>query len=196
MPHPRSASDARADGTRRDPRVREPIKFVLAGPVGAGKTTAIRAITDREPVSTERWLTDDVARGKSATTVALDFTSAELEDGTPLLVFGMPGQERFAFMRPILLDGAYGAVLLLDGSDPEVSARCRHWLDAIRTIDAGLPIAIGITRTDLAPGFNLAGIRHHLARLGVVLPVFIFDARDRSQVLRLVRALLTTQAGR
>ena len=47
-------------------------KIVFAGPVGAGKTTAIKSLSDIEVVSTDARATDDVKLMKATTTVAMD----------------------------------------------------------------------------------------------------------------------------
>lgn len=167
-------------------------KLVFAGPVGAGKTTAIRTVTDREPVTTEMPLSDGAMGDKTTTTVALDFSTATLADGTPLLVYGLPGQERFAFMRSIILDGAFGVIVVVDGSSTDAASDCERWLNDVRAIAADLPIVIGITHTDQAPSFSLAPIREAIRRCGEPVPTFTFDARDRGQTTHLVRALLAT----
>lgn len=165
-------------------------KLVLAGPVGAGKTTAIRSITDHAPISTEMPISDGAMGEKTTTTVALDFATAVLEDGTPLLVYGMPGQERFSFMRPILLQDAFGVVVVLNGRDDDAADQCSYWLKEVAAIDDGLPMVIGITHTDLAPAFSLAPIREAIRNAGVMVPAFTFDARDKAQTTHLIRALL------
>ncbi len=167
-------------------------KLVFAGPVGAGKTSAIRSVTDHDPVSTEMPLSDGAMGDKLTTTVALDFSAATLDDGTPLLVYGLPGQERFAFMRPIVLEGAFGVVILLDAGAPDIAHECEHWLREIRAIRPDLAIVIGITHTDISPSFSLKPIREAIHRCGDPVPTFTFDARDRVQTLHLIRALLTT----
>ena len=167
-------------------------KLVFAGPVGAGKTTAIRAVTDHEPISTEMPLSDGAIGDKTTTTVALDFSTATLDDGTPLLVYGLPGQERFAFMRSIVFEGAFGVIIVLDGSATDVAHECEHWLREIRATHPELAIVVGITHTDKAPSFTLGPVREVIRRIGPPVPTFTFDARDRAQTHHLVRALLTT----
>ena len=46
-------------------------KIIFTGPVGAGKTTAITAISDIAPISTEQAATDDTKNKKQLTTVAM-----------------------------------------------------------------------------------------------------------------------------
>ena len=167
-------------------------KLVLAGPVGAGKTTAIRSITDSAPISTEVPMSEGALGDKTTTTVALDFANTVLEDGTPLLVYGMPGQDRFSFMRSILLQDAFGVVVVLNGHDEDVAAQCSYWLREVAMVDATLPIVIGVTHTDLMPGFSIAPIREAIRDAGTVVPAFTFDARNKEQTFHLLRALLVT----
>ena len=75
------------------------LKIVFTGPMGAGKTTAIRAISDAPPVSTEVGNSDRQSSVKESTTVALDYGELTLEDGTCLRIYGTPGQARFSFMN-------------------------------------------------------------------------------------------------
>ena len=56
-------------------------KLVFVGEMGAGKTTAIRSISDQEPVSTEMPISDEVTGDKTHTTVALDYSSIALDSG-------------------------------------------------------------------------------------------------------------------
>lgn len=166
------------------------LKLVLAGPVGAGKTTALRSLSDVAPVSTEMPLTDGPMGEKTTTTVALDFAAVVLDDGTPLQMFGLPGQEHFSHMRDIVMTGALGVILLLPGDDPDIAGHCRHWMAAVHGIDPEMVLVVGITKTDLAPGFRMDTVRKALCGSPVPVPVFTIDARDREQTTQLVRALL------
>ena len=168
----------------------ESAKLVFAGPVGAGKTTAIRALSDAAPGSTEMPMSEGAMGEKTTTTVALDFSPVLLDDGTPLHLYGLPGQEHFAHMRPLVMAGAVGVVVVLPGDSTRVAAECEHWIRAIRDIDADAGLVIGITRTDLARGFRMDTVREAVRRCGRPIPVFTFDARDREQTSHLIRALL------
>ena len=46
--------------------------------------------------------------------MALDFGRITLDDALLLYLFGTPGQDRFAFLWDDLVDGALGAIVLLD----------------------------------------------------------------------------------
>ena len=169
-------------------------KFVLAGPVGAGKTTALRSLSDTPPVSTEMPLSDGPMGDKTTTTVALDFAAIMLDDGTPLQLFGLPGQEHFSHMRGIILNGALGTIVLLPGDDPDIATQCAHWVRVIGEIDPDLPLVIGITRTDISPHFRMDHVREALVGHSPPIPVLTIDARDREQAAQLIRVLLLVAA--
>lgn len=163
------------------------MKIVFTGPMGAGKTTAIRAISDIPPVSTEVGNNDKQTHGKDSTTVALDFGQLLLEDGTPVKLYGTPGQQRFSFMWEILCQGALGVVLLIDGSSPKALEEFGHYVDVFSQIAPEQPLIIGIGRRapSVADEFAQA-----LAQRGIVAPIYDVDVRRREDVLLLVETLL------
>lgn len=165
------------------------IKIVFTGPMGAGKTTAIRAISDAPPVSTEVANTDQATLAKPTTTVALDYGQLLLEDGTAVSLYGTPGQQRFSFMWEILCRGAIGVVLLLDGSTATARQELQSYADAFRRIDPNQPFVIGIGR--VPPGdCRLDEYARALSSRGIVAPVFGVDVREREDVLLLIETLL------
>lgn len=94
-------------------------KIVVAGPVGAGKTTFINTISEIQTVSTEAAISDGSGRGsKTTTTVGIDFGRLTLTGGLELYLFGTPGQERFDFMWDIVSEGMLGLIVLVDCSEP------------------------------------------------------------------------------
>lgn len=164
------------------------LKIVFTGPMGAGKTTAIRAISDAAPVSTEVANTDQSTVAKATTTVALDFGQLLLDDGTAVSLYGTPGQERFSFMWEILCRGAIGVVLLIDGSTATAQDDLRTYAETFRRINPHQPFVIGVGRVpkdDLLDEYAKA-----LAIGGIVAPVFGVDVRQREDVLLLIETLL------
>lgn len=99
-----------------------PVKIVVAGGFGVGKTTFVGAISEIEPLRSEALITeassgvDDLFENgtKTTTTVAMDFGRISLQDHLILYLFGTPGQDRFHFMWHELARGAIGAVVLVD----------------------------------------------------------------------------------
>ena len=91
-------------------------KIIFTGPVGAGKTTAINALSDIPTVRTDAAATDMAATRKKETTVALDYGVMAVSPSERIHLYGTPGQQRFDFMWDILTEGGIGLVLLLDNS--------------------------------------------------------------------------------
>jgi signal recognition particle receptor subunit beta len=167
-------------------------KIIFAGPMGAGKTTAIAAVSDIAVVSTESAATDEVALRKANTTVAMDYGVLRLEGGSSVHLYGTPGQERFSFMWDILTEGGMGLVLMLDQARPDPLADLKLYHAAFRKfIDrTGGALVVGVSRMDLRPGSSVSPIRESLQALGLNVPVFEVDARERQDVKQLLLALL------
>lgn len=167
-----------------------PLKLVVSGNMGAGKTTAICALCDQPPLSTEVPIFGDAMGDKTTTTVAFDYGSVNLDDGSLLHVYGMPGQEHFSFMRPIVADGAMGAIVLLDATSPSMANDCSDWVRCLQSISPDLRFVVAITKTDIAPDFSLRRIRQTLHQLRVPAPILTCDVRVPAQCHQMLRTLL------
>lgn len=165
-------------------------KIVFAGPVGAGKTSAVQALSDIEVISTEAKASDDVRKLKATTTVAMDYGLMKLDNGDQVRLYGAPGQKRFDFMWDILTENALGLVVLVSATAPDPVADLRIYLDAFRELIDRTAIVVGVTHTDQG---NIAA-RHWLIeemqRQGIPACVMEADARSRTDVAMLVKTLL------
>ena len=165
-------------------------KIIFTGPVGAGKTTAISALSDTEIVSTNESATDMTQDRKKETTVAMDYGIMKLDGGERIHLYGTPGQERFNFMWEILVEGGIGLVLLLNNNRPDPFRDLRFFMDAFADFIADTTVAIGITRMDEARQPSIADYHAHLDDQYRHIPIFEVDARDQGDVSLLVEALL------
>jgi signal recognition particle receptor subunit beta len=168
-----------------------PVKVLVAGGFGAGKTTFVRTVSEIPPLLTEQLMTsasvpvDDTAAvpGKVTTTVALDFGRITVDAGMILYLFGTPGQSRFWFLWDELARGAVGAVVLVD---------LRRIADSFAAIDyfedRGVPYLVGLNDFPDTEGHTEAEVRDALA-IPAHRPVRRLDARDRASVLGALVAL-------
>lgn len=166
-------------------------KLVFVGGMGAGKTTAVRAISDIEPVSTEMPLSQDAYGEKIHTTVALDYSSIELDDGELLHVYGVPGQKYLDFMWPLVCEGALGVIVLASARHPDIVEDTLALLREFAAIAPDASLAVGVTMTDVHEEFLVPPFRAALADAGFRIPVMRVDARSAVQVTFLVKSLLS-----
>jgi uncharacterized protein len=165
-------------------------KIIFTGPVGAGKTTAIRSLSDIPIVSTDEEASDMTANRKPQTTVAMDYGLLKLDGGERIHLYGTPGQERFDFMWDILTEGGIGLVLLLDNARDRPFQDMTFYINAFSDFIASTQLVVGITRMDERQKPSLAEYYAHMKGLGIKAPIFEVDARSTKDVSALIQALL------
>jgi len=168
------------------------LKILFAGPPGAGKTTAIAAVSDIQVVGTEVRPTDELRFMKSTTTVAMDYGILKLDDSYSVHLYGTPGQRRFDFMWDVLAVGALGLVLLLNHEDADALDQLRSYVDAFESLlqRTHRSLVVGVTRLGADPN-AIDAYRAAVLKLGMLVPVFDVDARHRADV----RCMLLSLAG-
>src|SRR5579859_5421314 len=142
-------------------------KLIFTGSMGAGKTTAIAAVSDVAPVRTEVTNSDRAAHDKATTTTGLDYGEVTLPGGQVLRLFGTPGQARFHFMWDILGKGALGVVVLVDNSRPDPLQDVRDYVQAFAGVIGTSRAVVGVGRLDQHPSPSLDDYHHALCELGV-----------------------------
>jgi signal recognition particle receptor subunit beta len=177
-----SAQSADAPRPYRPPPL--PVKIVIAGGFGVGKTTTVASISEISPLTTEAEMTsaalgiDDVSQvpDKRTTTVALDFGCLTIDESLKLYLFGTPGQDRFGFMWDDLSVGALGALVIVDSRRLD---DCYPAVDYFERLE--LPFVVAVNRFDGLVAHDVASIRWALA-IDDDVPLVTFDARDRLSV--------------
>ncbi len=165
-------------------------KLVFAGPVGAGKTTAIQSLSDIEVVRTEASASDDVKQLKKTTTVAMDYGLMKLASGDQVRLYGTPGQKRFDFMWDILTENALGLVLMLRGNAADPVADLHTYVKEFRGFIDRTSLVVGITHADQGGHQTRRLIAAEMEKLGLPPCVMDTDARERAHMAKLVKALI------
>lgn len=163
-------------------------KIVFGGTMGAGKSAAIKTLSDVAVISTEAVNTDTQAHSKLLTTVGIDYGEIRLDDGTQIGLYGTPGQDRFDFMWSIVCKGAIGIVLLIDHSSSERLLDLEFYLKAFDSY--GSNIVVGITHIDVEHELKLKIYRDWMHVHQRNYPIFAVDAREKDDVLLLIETLI------
>jgi serine/threonine protein kinase len=169
-------------------------KIIFAGPVGAGKTTAVSVLSDTPVIGTDQQASDMTRSIKAVTTVAMDYGLMKLSDTERVHLYGTPGQERFDFMWDILKKGALGLVILIDNSRKSPLSDLEFYLQEFGDLIAKTKVVIGVNFMQSDPTPTLADY-HRLLRDDTRFnrinpPIFEVDARSKCDMGMLVQALL------
>ncbi|MDR7068749.1 small GTP-binding protein [Pseudoxanthomonas japonensis] len=165
-------------------------KIVVLGAMGAGKSTLVRALAGDRMVDTDVANTD-AASDKLSTTVAMDYADIDLPNGDRLRLYGTPGQARFDFIWPVLLQGASGVLVLADASVPAFVADLDRYLRTLRDHAPDVAAAIGVSKLDLAPHADIDALATRAMDLLRALPVVPFDPRSDAAVMMLMDVLMS-----
>ena len=120
---------------------------------------------------------------KTSTTVAMDFGCVTIDKSLKLYLFGTPGQDRFAFLWDDLVDGALGAIVLVDTQRIEDSFPAIDYFE-----EHEIPFIIGVNRFDYSRRFAMDEVQDALG-ISDTTPLMECDARDRESVKSVLVAL-------
>ncbi|MEM9003438.1 MAG: ATP/GTP-binding protein [Cyanobacteria bacterium P01_F01_bin.86] len=169
----------------------EIMRLVVTGPVGAGKSTFIRTVSEIEVVDTDRLATDETAQLKKRTTVAFDFGRLQFGHDMALHLYGTPGQSRFDFMWDILIRKAHAYIVLVAAHRP------RDFLEARRIINfmgkrCNIPMIIGLTHTDCPNAWapDHVAIALDFANEASRPPIVVVNANESGSVAQAILTLV------
>lgn len=167
--------------------------IVFIGSVGAGKTEAVRSISEIDILETDVAATDETAFLKKTTTVSMDVGVIHLGGNDKLRIYSAPGQDRFDFMWEILLQQVKGVILLLNQANADPIKDLAHYLRSLTTMLNGkkIPLVIGISHVDKNPDLPISVYFDYLEKNPVSfvrgpIPICHVDCRVKEDVQRLM----------
>ncbi|MBR9830118.1 MAG: GTP-binding protein [Oceanospirillales bacterium] len=145
-------------------------------------------LSDIEPVATEARNNERFKVDKPTTTVGLDYGEILLGDAGKVALYGIPGQERFDFMWPIVAKGAMGVILLLDCSQDNYIEKLASFADTFsKWVDPGsFVVALNRGTENDLEACNLL-----VEKRDVVMPVFMADPREKDDLNMLLHVLIS-----
>jgi len=178
-------------GSKHTLHQKNELKIVVAGNVGSGKSTSIRAISEIPVICTEARATEsDALHRKETTTTAIDYGVAHIEN-TKLHIYGAPGQRRFDFMTDILCRGASGMVVMVDNGSQNPLIEIDYYLNQHGNFLKSSSGVIAITHfDDNNTQTSLLDYHTYILKNGFTCPVMLLDARNKQEVEKVLLKLL------
>lgn len=165
-------------------------KIVFGGTTGAGKSQAMKVLSDIPVIETQAVHTDRQAHTQHLTTVGIDYGEIVLEDKTPIGLYGTPEQDHFNFMWSLVGKGTIGIVILIDHSRKERLQDLEFYLKTLQAYGAHL--VIGITQLDQQEDHKLKIYRDLMKEYQCSYPLFEIDTQEKNDVLLMIEALITS----
>ena len=162
--------------------------IVFGGTMASGKSSAIKALSEIDVLSTEALNTDLESHEKMLTTVGIDYGEITLDDGVKVGLYGTPGQDRFDFIWAVICKGAIGTIVMIDHTAENPLIDLDHYVQAFQPF--GNNIVIAVTHIDRKPERTLSIYRDWLKTRELNYPLFFVDARQQDDVLLLVETLI------
>jgi signal recognition particle receptor subunit beta len=165
-------------------------RIAFMGPMGVGKTTAIRALCGDDMVASDVPNLDRQSHMKEFTTVGAEFGEIDLGEGERVQVCGCPGQERFSFLRQWVVSVSVGVFVMVDVNTQD-AVRLASSLLAEAEEAEHPPVAV-VLSTRPASVATLQGFAEGLQSAGQgVVPVLQVDVRKRADVLQALGVLVS-----
>lgn len=167
------------------------LKIVVAGNVGSGKSTSIRAVSEIPVIGSEAKATEqDALYRKETTTVSMEYGMIQMHD-YKVHLYGTPGQRRFDFMSDILCKGAHGMVVMIDNGCANPLVEIDYYLNQHGDFLLKKPGIIAITHfDDNNTDTRLIDYHTYIIQNGFTCPVMILDARNKNEVHKVLSRLL------
>lgn len=172
-------------------------KILFVGPTGAGKTTAIAAVSEITVVSTEALRSSlDTESEKSQlipknmVTIGIDYGEFSFEDGKRVRLYGVPGQNRFEFLWDLIHKGSHGIIILFDISSNAYMSEMEFFINRFKDALLTDKCIIGISKYSDCYKSRVAEFLNFMDAITISVPVIAVDIRDKEDVLKLLAMLV------
>ncbi|MDR0213343.1 MAG: 50S ribosome-binding GTPase [Comamonas sp.] len=158
------------------------LRVSLLGPMGIGKTTALRSLCGQLMAGSDVPNLDKAAHAKEFTTVGAEFGEIDLGSGERLQLVGSPGQDRFDFVRRWVLSASVGALLMIDANDSDALDYASEMLAGVAELETA-PLLIILSCRPVSEAQLEAFSSALMSRGHAIVPIVQADPRDRQQML-------------
>jgi small GTP-binding protein len=157
-------------------------KIIVTGSFNAGKTEFIKQISEIEPITTDKPITEKELKDiKSLTTVAMDFGRLTIDSDLVLHIYATPGQERFNFIYPILVKNALALIILADATDKNSIKDIEYYYKSFYGLKR-LPTVVALTKVDKPRRLEDDEISSMLESIPNDVPILKINATDKEDV--------------
>jgi uncharacterized protein len=161
------------------------VKIIVDGAFSSGKTSFIRAVSEREVVSVSVVMEAD----RPHKTIGMDFGEiTDHENDVALVLLGTPGARRFSLTWQVAQHNMLGYIIMVDSANPVTWREAGSVLSTLRAYGF-LPYVVAANKQDRFNAFSPDDIRSAL-NIPPEIPVLPCVATDKESVKRVLVALL------
>ncbi len=161
-------------------------KIIITGSFNSGKTEFIKKISEIDPITTDKPVSEDELREiKALTTVAMDFGRLTVDEDIVIHLYATPGQDRFDFIYPLLLKNALAIIILGDITNEKSVKDIIKYYKKFRSLKK-LPTVVALTKVDQLEPNSGIDIDEYLKELPSDVPVMKINATNKEDVKKTV----------
>ncbi len=161
----------------------KPIKIVVMGPRGVGKTTMIKKISQITIASTSKLGTGSRKKSNSRKN-AMDVGRINISSDYALYLFSCQGMEQLIDSWETYADGLIGFILIVDGEVKESFRKAKKAIKIIKSKD-DIPYIVGSNRISEKDAKKEMDLENEIK-------IQAFDANNKNDVKVLVNSFLET----